>query len=119
MDLIFYFLFWAAFIFLMMRFGCGAHIMGHEHNHTGQGNKDGESSAQSTRKWIAPEKDLDPVCQKKIRTENAKPSLHNGIVYFFCSRECREIFEAAPHLYVDTLDPEATNAHPQLEKNSG
>ena len=24
-----YFLIWGAFIFVMMRFGCGAHVMGH------------------------------------------------------------------------------------------
>lgn len=26
-----YFLVWAALIFLMMRYGCGAHVMGHRH----------------------------------------------------------------------------------------
>ena len=28
-----YFLLWGAFFFMMMRFGCGAHIMGHGHGH--------------------------------------------------------------------------------------
>ena len=28
-----YFLVWGAFFFFMMRFGCGAHIMGHSKNH--------------------------------------------------------------------------------------
>lgn len=28
-----YFLLWGAFFFVMMRFGCGAHIMGHGHGH--------------------------------------------------------------------------------------
>jgi hypothetical protein len=26
-------LFWAGMFFVMMRFGCGAHIMGHGHHH--------------------------------------------------------------------------------------
>ncbi len=30
----------------------------------------------------------------------AKPSVFDGIVYYFCSRDCREVFEAAPHTYV-------------------
>ena len=29
MSSIVYFLLWAGLIFLMMRFGCGAHVMGH------------------------------------------------------------------------------------------
>lgn len=28
-----YFLLWGVFFFVMMRFGCGAHIMGHGHRH--------------------------------------------------------------------------------------
>ena len=28
-----YFLLWGAFFFVMMRFECGAHIMGHGHGH--------------------------------------------------------------------------------------
>lgn len=31
MQTLMYFLFWGAFFFLMMRFGCGAHVMGHGH----------------------------------------------------------------------------------------
>ena len=30
-----YFLLWGAFFLVMMRFGCGAHIMGHGHRHGG------------------------------------------------------------------------------------
>ena len=28
-----YFLLWGVFFFVIMRFGCGAHIMGHGHGH--------------------------------------------------------------------------------------
>ena len=43
---ILYFAIWAGFIFLMMRYGCGAHIMGHGHHHgaTGSGDHGGDSS---------------------------------------------------------------------------
>ena len=38
MSTLLYFLVWGAFFFFMMRFGCGAHIMGHgkSHRHDGE-----------------------------------------------------------------------------------
>ncbi|HEC90400.1 MAG TPA: YHS domain-containing protein [Alphaproteobacteria bacterium] len=47
-----------------------------------------------------PEKDTDPVCGKEISTETAKPSFYDGLVYYFCSRECRDAFEASPMKYL-------------------
>ena len=35
-----YFLIAGAFIFFMMRFGCGAHVMGHGHSHSKSSGKD-------------------------------------------------------------------------------
>ena len=32
-----YFLLWAGLFFVMMRFGCGAHMMGHSHHQGGTG----------------------------------------------------------------------------------
>ena len=40
-----YFLLWGAFFFMMMRFGCGAHIMGHGHDHRHGENKPDDVSA--------------------------------------------------------------------------
>ncbi len=34
MSTLVYFLIWGAFFFFMMRFGCGAHIMGHGKSHS-------------------------------------------------------------------------------------
>ncbi len=108
MENLIYFGVWAAVIFFMMRFGCGAHIMG-GHSHVSRTN---ENESEPLR-WEAPEQDKDPVCGKMIRTRTAKSSVHNGSVFYFCSRECREIFEAAPDLYTgdNSIDHEA----PQLE----
>ncbi len=39
-----YFLLWAAFFFVMMRFGCGAHIMGHGHGHRRDGDAPDDAS---------------------------------------------------------------------------
>ena len=33
MEALVYFAVWAALIFVMMRFGCGAHVLGHGHHH--------------------------------------------------------------------------------------
>jgi hypothetical protein len=43
-----FFLFWAGLFFVMMRFGCGAHIMGHGHHH------------RSTSDTAAPRTESDP-----------------------------------------------------------
>ena len=66
-----------------------------------------KEAAQDRLRWIAPAEDSDPVCGKSISTEHAKPGLHDGWVYYFCSQECREIFEAAPASYVAKRPNEA------------
>ncbi|MEQ9145606.1 MAG: YHS domain-containing protein [Parvibaculaceae bacterium] len=115
MSALFYFLIWAVIIFLMMRFGCGAHVMGHGHGKTGHGKHDREERGASEGvRWIPPVKDVDPVCGKTVTTDKAKPSVHDGSVYYFCSRECREVFEAAPEQYVG---PQAREPVPQLENS--
>lgn len=98
MGAVVYFAIWAVFFFLMMRLGCGAHVAGHGQN-TNQ-TLDRGGSAGDLR-WTAPETDKDPVCGKTVHTNQAKPSVYAGMVYYFCSRDCREQFEAAPHLYVN------------------
>lgn len=113
MDALFFFLVWAVIFVVMMRFGCGSHVMGHSHgkaNH-GDGGPKGQDEATALR-WIPPAKDRDPVCGKTVSTDAAKPSVHDGSVYYFCSRDCREIFEAAPEQY---LEPSAETRQPQLE----
>ncbi|MGK2870950.1 MAG: YHS domain-containing protein [Alphaproteobacteria bacterium] len=115
METLIYFALWAGLIFLMMRFGCGAHIMGHGHGRHGAQNTRGPRSAGQLR-WVPPETDIDPVCGKTVRTGNAKPSVHDGTVYYFCSRECRERFEAAPHLYAGQ---KADHPPPLMEHSHG
>ena len=103
MEALLYFIIWTGIFFLMMRFGCGAHVMGHGH-----GSEESRHHAWSSELcWIPPKKDRDPVCGKVVTTASAKPSVHDGIVYYFCSRECREQFEAASHIYVGDVTPDA------------
>jgi YHS domain-containing protein len=103
MEALFYFVVWAGLIFLMMRFGCGAHIMGRGHGQGQTRNKLVKSDNPELH-WVPPTKDTDPVCSKTVATDFAKPSVFAGNVYYFCSRECREVFEAAPDLYVGSGD---------------
>jgi YHS domain-containing protein len=97
MSALIWFVVWAALIFLMMRFGCGAHVMGRRHG----GTKRGEPGDV---RWAPPDTDTDPVCGKTVSTASAKSNVFGGLVYYFCSRECREVFEAAPHLYTGRND---------------
>lgn len=112
MEALLYFAVWAGLIFLMMRFGCGAHIMGH-----GKGNRPAQTKPEEAGdpevRWVPPKEDIDPVCGKTVVTGKAKSSVDAGKVYYFCSRECREAFEAAPDLYVggNTNPPKLEHFH--------
>ncbi len=113
MEALLYFALWGAMIFLMMRFGCGAHVMGHGHGKK-RGQQDSEQAPAEPLRWVPPDTDVDPVCGKTLATAEAKPSLHDGTVYYFCSQKCRETFEAAPERYASGVtDPAA----PRLERS--
>ena len=100
MSTLLYFLVWGVLIVVMMRYGCGAHVMGHGHGSkhdadaTGRG---GAAGPTSSTRWVPPETDVDPVCGKTVATKDAKSNVHKGIVYYFCSAACREKFEASPN----------------------
>ncbi len=106
METLLYVAFWVGLIWLMIRFGCGAHVMAQMRGeHEARDKSDLER--QDALRWEAPETDVDPVCGEEVHTDQAKPSVYDGMVYYFCSRECRERFEAAPHLYVEPAPGEA------------
>src|SRR3546814_1124607 len=86
----------------MMRFGCGAHIMGHGHGQHGTRGKDAPRKSDQPR-WVPPETDVDPVCGKTVRTDEAKSAVHEGTVYYFCSPEHREVFEARSEEHTSEL----------------
>ena len=117
MEALLYFALWAGLFFLMMRYGCGAHVMGHGHHRHGSRRTGGNGGPPQLR-WVPPPSDVDPVCGMKVVTAGAKSSVHDGSVYYFCSRYCREIFEAAPTQYIG---PEArsTSAHLKTENTDG
>jgi hypothetical protein len=60
-----YFLLFAGLFFVIMRFGCGAHIMGHAHRHGGTRHDD-DGSDENLR-WVAPNMTKDgTVCLSHI-----------------------------------------------------
>lgn len=96
MQSLIYFLLVAGLFFVMMRFGCGAHVMGHRHGRSGGA----EPGADGAGHHSTPIQDKDPVCGMTVETASAKSSLYGGSAYYFCSTACRDKFEAAPGTYV-------------------
>ena len=48
-----------------------------------------------------PETIHDPVCGREIDPDTAAASwMYETTIYYFCSQECREKFEATPHAYI-------------------
>lgn len=81
MDGLLSFLLFAAFFYLMMRFGCGAHMI---HGH------------QQTAEAL-----VDPVCGMKIEPGEGYGKYHAGRLYRFCTRSCLDKFESDPDRYLD------------------
>ncbi len=93
MTTILYLLFWAGLFFVMMRFGCGAHVMGHGgHGHGG-------SHEGSEDRLQEPATTIDPVCGMTVATPGAKSSVYRGKAYYFCSTDCRDKFEGTPQQF--------------------
>lgn len=81
---------YAAFFYLMMRFGCGAHMVhGHGGHDDGQG---GSGSRGSSTK--------DPVCGMSVEPGQGYTKNHQGRLLHFCSRNCLDKFEAEPQRYL-------------------
>ncbi len=82
----------AGLFFLMMRFGCGAHIShgGHQHqhgDHTGHGTANGG--------------DADPVCGMTVPANSGYTKVHQGTLYHFCSKNCLDKFDTDPQKYLE------------------
>ena len=88
-------LLWGGLFFLMMRYGCGSHMMGgHGHGgHGGHGNPGPDTGSANK----------DPVCGMTVDPQNAAAaSVHGARTYYFCSTKCRDEFEKAPEKYTGT-----------------
>ncbi len=72
--------------FVMMRYGCGAHIM-----HGGHGSHGDHGDAQAGGK--------DPVCGMDVAPDKGYSMAWGGRMFRFCSRSCLEKFEAGPEKF--------------------
>ena len=85
MDRLLSFLVFAVFFYVMMRFGCGAHMV-HGHEHEGhQGADDGSVK--------------DPVCGMPVVPGQGFSKYHEGKTLRFCSKQCLDKFESEPRRY--------------------
>ena len=75
------FLVFAGLFYVMMRHGCGAHMV---HGHSDKKDVD----------------HTDPVCGMKVGQIDGYGMMHNGRLYRFCSRNCLDTFEANPEQYI-------------------
>jgi YHS domain-containing protein len=91
-----YYVFWAALFFVMMRFGCGAHIMGYGHHHS---TAEPDHALRTSVPSVPPDQVTDPVCSMTLQASAAKTAAYRGRIYYLCSQDCREKFEAAPESY--------------------
>ena len=98
MGSLIYFLIAGAAIFFMMRFGCGAHVMGHGHGDAHfEGHQGSEHGGPLSMRAV---KVVDPVCNMSVETATAKSVVHDGEAYYFCSQDCRAKFEDSPLKYL-------------------
>jgi len=92
-------LIWGGLFVVMMRFGCGAHIMGGHGHHGGPGRNEGPGAAGPVK---------DPVCGMSIEPgKAAAASVYRGQTHYFCSTSCRDKFEKAPEKYAAASAGEA------------
>jgi len=85
MDRLLSFLVFAVLFYVMMRYGCGAHMV---HGHGGhQHERQDEGSAK------------DPVCGMSVEPGQGYSEQYQGKVLHFCSKQCLDKFDAEPRRY--------------------
>lgn len=106
MQTLLYFLLFGALFFLMMRIGCGRHVMGHGGRIHGGPGGDDRSVARHP-----PDEIKGPVCGMTVKTAEAKSSVYEGRPYFFCSPAGRDTFEPSPAHYATAAPAVAHKEH--------
>ena len=99
METLLYFLLFAGLFAVMMRFGCGAHVMGHGHHSRSRPGGTARPPGGDNLRGSAAGTAVDPVCGMTVKTAEARTALHQGRAYYFCSPICRDKFEASPATY--------------------
>ena len=89
----FSFLLFAVFFYLMMRFGCGAHMV--HGGHGGHGGHEGHGEHAGHGGVVK-----DPVCGMGVDPGQGYSRMYEGREYRFCSRKCLDQFDAEPQRYL-------------------
>lgn len=106
MDLIFPILLFTAFLYLMMRYGCGAHMRGGGCGHSSHGHGNAQTNEDSGGLDVSKAKEMtrDPVCLMRIDNALASDSMRYGAeTYYFCSKECHRQFQERPDYFREIL----------------
>jgi len=90
------FLLFAVLFFIMMRFGCGAHMV--HGGHGGHGKKD--EGHDHTKMTSDAAQAIDPVCGMPVDDDSGYGKMHNNQLYRFCSKKCLNQFDADPKRYL-------------------
>lgn len=90
MEALIWLLLFAGLFYLMMRFGCGAHMV-HGHGHDDGGGHAGRGAGGGGK---------DPVCGMQVGADSGYTKVHAGTRYWFCSKDCLARFEAEPDKYL-------------------
>ena len=78
----------AGLFYVMMRYGCGAHMV---HGHGRHGSDEGHSPGGPA---------TDPVCGMTVAAGSGYAKTYADHEYRFCSRACLDKFDATPDAYV-------------------
>jgi YHS domain-containing protein len=82
---------YAALFYVMMRYGCGSHML-HGHADHGRGGHGGNASPADSGR--------DPVCGMPVMSGKGYTKSQEGRELRFCSKQCLDKFEAEPRRYV-------------------
>jgi YHS domain-containing protein len=88
-------LLFAGLFYVMMRFGCGAHMV---HGHGGHSGHDSGRAEHGQPPALG--SSTDPVCGMAVAPGQGYTKAHAGREYRFCSRACLDKFDAKPDAYL-------------------
>lgn len=87
------FIIFAGIFYVMMRYGCGAHMI---HGHHG-----GHGKHKHKHNHSDDVKHIDPVCGMDVDIDKGYGKMHEGTLYRFCSRNCLDKFDSEPGKYLE------------------
>jgi len=99
MEGLFTLLLYAGLFYLMMRFGCGAHMVHGRGEHGGHGEHGKSEEAGHGQHAPAASRSIDPVCGMEVAPDKGYTKMYAGREYRLCSRACLDKFDARPQQY--------------------